>query len=291
MLGLKRQKKVWVNTAKFGVVESFEELKSLAEEIGYPVMVKAVDSSGSRGISQALSFEELSDAYQSALTVTKSNHVIVEKFLDGYEIGAQAIVIDDEVVEVFLHNDEVTPPPICVPVGHTIPVEIDEFLVRKTKHLIQLAVKALGIQNTIANIDIMIVNNEPYILEVGARMGATCLAENISIYAEFDAYEFIVRLALGEKPRLPSAYKKQANAAALIRSDKSGLLKSIVIPDETMNHPCLKELSLDVKVGDKINKFKTGPDRIGQLVVAADSASEANELVKKLASTIQIEIQ
>ena len=50
-------------------------------------MVKAVDSSGSRGIHRADRMEELEYAWQEAKKVTKKPYVLVEEFIEADEIG------------------------------------------------------------------------------------------------------------------------------------------------------------------------------------------------------------
>lgn len=280
-----------IQTADYRVVQSFDELKSVANEIGYPLMVKAVDSSGSRGITKVESASGLRSAFEESLSVSKVQDVIVEQYLHGYEIGAQAIVHGDEVEEVFLHSDIITPPPISVPVGHTMPLDISERVLDKTKALIVDAVKALGIRDTISNVDIMIVDNEPYLLEIGARMGATCLPENISIYGQFDAYEYLVNLALGLKPKLEVSLDKQPNAVLLLTSDRTGIVKDIKISDSVYQNEMLIDLSLDVQVGDSVSKFNVGPDRIGQIITIGSSESEAISLAEKLMSQIVISVE
>lgn len=280
-----------IHTADYRVVQSFDELKRVATEIGYPLMVKAVDSSGSRGITKVESLSGLQVAFEESLSVSQVPYVIAEQYLSGYEIGAQAIVHGDEVKEVFLHSDIVTPPPISVPVGHAMPLEISESISEKTKTLIINAVKALGIRDTISNVDVMIVNDEPYILEIGARMGATCLPENISIYAQIDAYECLVNLALGLKPKLKVNQHKQPNAALLFCSDKTGIVKKIDIPDSIYQNENLVDLSLDIEVGSNISKFNVGPDRIGQIITIGNSESEAISLAKKLMSQVVISVE
>jgi len=278
----------FVKTAEFAIITSFNELKYQAKKIGYPVMVKAVDSSGSRGITMVAEEKELIDAYRSACNVSSSDEVVVEQYLEGYEIGAQAVVIGKEVVEIFLHNDTVTPPPVSVPIGHAMPLSISSVLDVKIRNLIKLSIDALGIENTISNVDIIVVDEEPYILEIGARMGGTCLAENVSIYGGFNAYEFLVRLALGEQPKLPHEYVRQANAAFLICVKDTGIVSSIDIPDLTKNHKELVELVLDVTVGDHVNSFKVGSDRIGHLLVKSSNEESAKLLAEKLALSIKI---
>jgi biotin carboxylase len=281
----------FIQTADYRVVQSLEELKVVANEIGYPLMVKAVDSSGSRGITKVESESGLKAAFEESLLVSNVQDVIVEQFLDGYEIGAQAIVSSCEVEEVFLHSDIVTSPPISVPIGHTMPLRISEPVSEKTRLLIKRAVKALGVKDTISNVDIMIVDGEPYLLEIGARMGATCLPENISIYNRFDVYEYLVNLALGFNPKLDLSTDKQPNAALLLCSDKTGVVKEIIVPNLVYQNENLIDLTLDVSVGDRVSKFNVGPDRIGQIVTIGETESEAIKLARELSSQIVISVE
>lgn len=278
-----------VNTATFSVIDNYNDLIFEAEKIGFPVIVKATDSSGSRGITKAENIEELQTAWENSRNATSKNDIIIEKYLTGIEIGAQAIIKGDKVVNIFIHSDETTPPPICVPIGHAIPLNISKKLTLKINDLIENAIKAIGIRDTISNIDIMIVNNEPYIIELASRMGATCLAENISIFGGFDAYEIILKLALGDNFKI-SEYKEQANAAILLKSEKTGIIKKIDFDTVIYDDPNLFDLSFDVKVGDRVNKFTVGPDRIGQIITIGQNVEEALDLAYKIQNSIVIEV-
>lgn len=280
-----------IATAKYYISSNLEDLVSQANSIGYPVIVKAPDSSGSRGITKVEKESELKRAFDSAKSVSKLDNIIVEEYLNGFEIGAQAIVIESEVVEVFIHSDEVTPPPISVPIGHSLPLELDKKLEADIKILVSNTIKALDIRNTISNVDLMIVNNKPYILEIGARMGATCLPENISIYSGIDFYKFLIHLSLGIQSRLNKNYKNQANTSLLLRAYKNGKIKSIYIPDEFYKREDIYNISLDVKVGDKVNKFSVGPDRIGHIIVNGKNIKETLKLATLIEKQISINIE
>ena len=279
-----------IPTAKFIVSDSIEGVFSAAEIIGFPLLVKATDSSGSRGITMVKNESEISKAWTNAINISKNKEIIVEEYLIGVEYGAQAIIHGDEVVEVFLHNDSITKLPYLTPIGHSMPGNFHYSVVNKTKFVIGKAVTALGIRDTIANIDLMLVDNEPMIIEIGARMGATCLPEIISLFSGFDAYEHMLKLSLGEESKLPKSYPKKANAGLLLRSNKSGILKSIQIPKEILGHPSLYKLTLDKKPGDRINEFKIGPDRLGDIIVTGDSWENAEMIAEELSSKININI-
>jgi biotin carboxylase len=280
-----------VPSALFMVVNSMDEALYAVKKIGLPVMVKTVDSSGSRGITKITNETDIPDAWRYAVSVSKSEKVIIEKFLDGIEFGAQAIVSGNLVVDVFIHNDQVTSPPYMTPIGHSMPADFDELIKNKILACVQRVVSALGICDTIANVDLMLVNGEPVIIEIGARMGATCLPENISIYGGFDAYEYIINLALGMWPQLPERYPRQPNAALLFQSTETGILESINVPEEVLNHRKVHKITIDKKPGDRVERFEVGPHRIGDIVVTGDDAREAEKLARELADMIEIRIK
>ncbi|WP_413479485.1 ATP-grasp domain-containing protein [Vibrio hibernica] len=282
--------KYGVNTARFETIESYGQLVEIAEVIGYPLMVKATDSSGSRGITKVIHEDELLNAYNSAFNVTNSEYIIVEQFLDGYEIGSDTIILENEVAHVFLHGKQVSEPPVSTPIGHSMPLNISEELERKIYTLLKTASKALKINNTLSNADIMIVDDEPYIIEMGARLGATCIPEVISTFTGLNLYEYMIELSLGNQPKLTLPFKNQANAAVLIKTDTSGIVKKVTVPEETKNHPNLIDLALDIKVGSRVNAFTIGPDRIGQIIVKGENAEKAIRLAEKLAQTVIVEL-
>jgi len=279
-----------IPSAKFGIFTNITEAQEFADSLGYPVMVKAPDSSGSRGIKRADSQSALPEAWQHAVKVSRSGQVIIEAYLFGVEFGAQTFVHGNTVVAVFSHGDTVTPPPYSTPIGHSIPANLTTEQQEATVGVIKKAVGALGICDCISNIDLILVDGKPYILEIGARMGATCLPETISVHTGMDVYKHLIRLALGEYPKIQKL-EHQANASLLLKSHKSGTVTRVLIPDEVINHPQLVEQQLDIFLGDDVSAFKVGPDRIGHLIVTADTATEAECLVELLASQIILEVK
>ena len=276
-----------VPTAEFSLVSTLEQARKASKTIGYPVMVKATCSSGSRGVSRVDSIYELESAWIGALGESRSNspEVIIERCLEGVEFGAQAVVCDDKVIDVFSHNDSVTPPPKCTPVGHSVPFNLGAEVEKKTRKAVEAAVRALGLRDTVANIDLILVDNNPFIIEAGARIGATCIPEMLGYSLGVDMYEFLVNLALGEEPELLVG-SEQAIAALLLNSGESGTVKEVVVPEFLEKHPNVLEISIDVEPGDKVVRFETGPDRVGHVIARGGSASEAEKLAVDLAGHV-----
>ena len=81
-----------VSASKFIKASSLEEAYKAASDIGYPVVVKCVDSSGSRGVNIVNSKDELKAAYEEAVGYSHRDYVLVEEKLSGIEIGVDGIV-------------------------------------------------------------------------------------------------------------------------------------------------------------------------------------------------------
>lgn len=278
-----------VPTAAFQIFIDALEAKAFAEKLGYPVMVKAPDSSGSRGITLVNCSEDFHFAWIRAYEISRSKQIIVEQFLDGMEFGAQAIVHGNQVVAVFPHGDTVTPAPYFSPIGHSMPTDLTNKQQNQTASVIEQAVRALGISDCISNVDLMLVDGQPKVIEIGARMGATCLPENIAIYTGHDIYEHLIRLALGEHPDF-TVTVRQANASFLLRSNQSGIVTALNVPDDLLNDPALIDLHWDVEIGDRVSAFRVGPDRIGHVIVKSETAKTAEQLAVEIVSRIRIEI-
>jgi biotin carboxylase len=279
-----------IPTAPYTVVSDAKSLSKAADQIGLPLMIKAPDSSGSRGIHKVDTIEQLEKFWIKSRTVSSSDEIILEAYLEGYEIGADVLVVEDEIIDIFLHNRNIAEPPNNAPIGHSMPVHLSTPTGVIVKNVIRKAVKALGIENTFTNCDIMIVDNEPYIIEMGARMGGTCLPETISTHCGIDIYEIMIRLALGLSISLPKKYLGKPVASLVLRSSKTGVISNITVPETLINHPQLVRFALDKGIGDTVKKFEIGPDRIGEIIVTHSNASKAETLAKDLLEMVNISV-
>ncbi len=69
-----------------GIIENFEECKKLADEVGYPVMLKASAGGGGKGMRAVWKAEDLKDAWDSAKQESKAafgnDDMYMEKFVE-----------------------------------------------------------------------------------------------------------------------------------------------------------------------------------------------------------------
>ena len=121
--------------------------------------------------------------------------MIAEQYIEGIEYGAQTITTNGRINYCFLHTDWTWR---SIPVGHCMPLGKDKNFEKKLHQATQQALKALNFTGP-ANVDLIVDKNENvYLLEIGARIGATCLPDLIHLSTNIDLYEQQVKLCLGK---------------------------------------------------------------------------------------------
>lgn len=278
-----------VPAAAFRRVTTPGEALAAARDIGWPVFVKAPDSSGSRGISMASNPEELRGAFAEAVRYSRDGVVLVEEKLDGIEFGAQVIAVAGEVAACLCHNDTVTPPPVTVPVGHSLPFRESESIAREARDVCTSAVRALGIDNAVCNADLIATPDGVRMFEIGARIGATGLAEIVALHYGVGLYDIALDMALGEKPSF-TVTNGPAAAYRIIEAPATGKLVRCDVPDTVKSVPGLVEAHFDYSAGAHVRAFRTGPDRIGHVLVTAETADDAETLAETVIGMLDIRI-
>ena len=277
-----------VRTARFREIGFDEDLNEKIQGLNFPMIVKAVDSSGSRGITRVNSADEFENALKAVKSVTRTDHYIVEEFIEGKEFGAQAFVQNGKLKFAIPHGDYVFQGDTGVPIGHFAPYELSKDIIDDAEEQLEKAIKAMGLNNCAINADFILKDDKTYVLELGGRSGATCLAELVSIYDGFDYYEKLIRAALGEDVEFPQNHAVP-NASMLLRSDKDGVIRSITNNNVEDENIC--EIQFDYKVGDEVKKFHVGPHRIGHIITKGETLDQAVEKLHEALENIIIEVE
>lgn len=102
--------------------------------------------------------------------------------------------------------------------------------------------------------------------------------------------DFAIDMAMGHKITFQEKKDKQPCAGLLIRSPKTGRLELVDVPHDLVADPRLVAIRWDKKKGDKVRKFKTGPDRIGELVVISDCWQAAEQFCYKIEGALVIRV-
>lgn len=279
-----------VRTAKFREIPLDEtDVSSLISDLSFPLIFKSVDSSGSRGIVRVDSEAEFDAAIQNVKENTRSDYYIVEEFIEGEEFGAQAFVYRGEVAFILPHGDYVFKGDTGVPIGHFAPYELDAAVIEDARCQLNAAIRAMGLDNCAINADFILKDGKTYVLEIGGRSGATCLAELVSIYYGFDYYEKILKCALGEDTSFDCTSHAVPNASMLLMSDRDGIIRKQ--SDKNPDNPDIYDIQFDYTPGDSVHKFRVGPHRIGHVITKGITLKQAVDTLHKALKNIEIKVE
>ena len=278
-----------VPTAAWRVVSSYEEAVEASGEIGYPLMVKAVAGMGGQGITKVSAADDLRGAWDRAVHAVGGGEVILEEFMAGLEFGAQAMAVGGQLRYVVPHNDKVSPPPYYSPIGHSFPMDLDAQVEADLWDCVEKGLAALGIDNGHANVDCVLTREGVRIIEIGARVGATCLPESTMILTGMDVYRQIIDLSLGRRPDWRVS-ANQPNAALYIMAPRTGTMTGFGIPSWVREDPAVYRLTMYAKPGQQVRRFTMGRDRIGEVIVTGQSAKAAEAKARAVVESIAIEV-
>jgi carbamoyl-phosphate synthase large subunit len=157
-----------------GTGHSFEEVRTIAERIGYPVLVRPSYVIGGRAMEIVYSEDELRTYVASAVKVSKAHPILVDKYLDhAIEIDVDIVAdgtdvfiggILEHVEEAGVHSGDATmtmPPQTLSPKTLEEIVEISEKVAR-----------GLNIRGLL-NLQLAVRNGEVYMLEANPRASRT----------------------------------------------------------------------------------------------------------------------
>lgn len=276
---------------KFQVVHSYEEAVHAISEVKLPCVIKAPDSSGSRGIVKVNSISEVEAAFSEALKFSRGKSILVEEFIKGLEFGAQTFSVDGDCKLVLLHNDTISAPPYMIPTGHSFPFKYLNIEERKSAELaIKKAIEALGIENGPANVDLILDEKSKTvkIIEIGARIGATCLPELVDYHTGLDWIELTIKNAIGERCDLNKNIN-QAVAAIILEAPADGKYLGVSLeynPDDFE----VVEFEITTQKNENINKLRKGTDRIGKVIALGKSVEEAEKNALMFKEGIKIQV-
>ena len=261
----------------------------------FPVIIKPVDSAGSKGVRRADREEDLAAAIAHALAHSVSKQFIIEEFIEakGFASDTECFTVDGELRFTSFNNqyfDSRAENPYT-PAGFTWPSHMSAESQRELRGELQRLLKLLDMKTTVYNIECREgTDGKAYLMEVSPRGGGNRLCEMLRYACGTDLIRSAVLAALGEDPgKLADPVYDGFWAQVILHSDEDGVFKRLAIAEDVRNN--VIEEALWVQPGEKIERFSGANKSLGTVVLRFDSASEADARMADIRSWLEIELQ
>lgn len=250
--------------------EKYSDIEGSISDFPWPVIVKPVDSAGSKGVRRVDAIEDLQDAFVHALENSMSKKVIVEEFIpkDGCSYGAELFVQNGKIVFSSFYDqlfDEQSPNPYvpyaeCWP--STIPVDAEKEILTFIQKICNILKVSTGIFNVECRKS---TSGKAYLMELSPRAGGNRLAEMIRYAMGSDIIRPEVQKALGLPIDAiePSKYKEHY-AIYVLHSVNNGRYDGVELePYIRASHLLTEDYYLNK--GDVVQAFGGANNAIGTL--------------------------
>lgn len=281
-------KKAGVPIPKFLKVKNVDEFWEAVQQMQGAFMVKPADSSGSRGIFKVEDKAVAAEAYEYAKKYSRNGNVVVEECMVGPEVSVETLAIDGVIHVIQITDKMTTGAPHFVEMGHTQPTRLD--CADAIKRVAIAANKAIGIENGPSHTEIIVTDEGPKIVELGARLGGDCITTHlVSLSTGVNMVEACIKIALGEKPDITP----KINCGSAIRyfRQHAGIVKKIEGIEAAEKMPGVKQVSVVHGVGERITDIVDSGSRMGFVVVQGSNADDAEKKCETACETIKVEIQ
>lgn len=280
-----------VQTARYLCIHNEEELEEGIQTLPFPVILKAVDQMGSRGIFRCNTPEEARENYPKTMEATRQDYCLLEEFIVGEIFGVESMIEDGKILYMLPNNIEAFISTTPTPVGHSVPYKYIDTLGTQIFQQTEKAIRALGLDNCPVNCDFIRRDDKVYVIELTGRSGATGLSEMVSIYFDIPYYDCIAKLAMGES--VADYFMENVNAVPnlshTLTADRTGIVQAIHnynLPDED-----ILDLSFNIEKGDEVHPYTNGRDRIGQVILKGTSLKECEQKLERITAGIRLELE
>ena len=274
-----------------------EDVVRDVDYFNWPVVVKPVDSAGSKGVSRVDEPKNLPTAIAHALDQSHNGHFIVEDFLEleGYQSSADCFSVNGELVyadysDQLFDKDAANPYTPALEIWpSTMKREHQDFLSQELQRLIKLLRCGTGLYNVESR---LCKNGKPYIMEVSPRAGGNRIAELQRIGTGIDLIEAEVLKAVGEPlsseitmPKYDGCYVND-----IIHSLQAGTFQGIEYDEQFMKEHVISE-AIYPAIGDHVDAFHGANNAIGSVFLKFADRKQCDEKVAKLTQYIRTKIE
>lgn len=274
----------------------YEDALAHIGEFRLPVMVKPVDSSGSKGINKMTDVSQLKDFVEDALHYSRSKRFLIEEFIvkKGHQISGDAFSVDGRLVFHCLGNEFYDP--TCdkdfAPLGECWPFQMNKKYITDLEHQLQRLMTLLQMKSNAYNVEAIVGEDDKvYLLELGARSGGSLIPQVTKYATGVDMVTYVVKAAMGEDcSDLQQVEPTGCWSNYMVHTNATGRFKAIAF-DKDFEREHLVEWVTDIKPGDPVHKFRDAQDCIGEFILRYDSPEQMLDVIAKMEQYINVEVE
>lgn len=264
-----------VPTSKHVILKELDEAS--ISGLTYPIIVKPVDSYSSRGVRKVWNYAELEEAFDAAVTISRTDTAVVEEFVEGNELTVDAY-IENGVANVLCISglDKIPGNNKFVIHRGRCPAKVTDKVNELVKDTVQKIANAFELKDTPMLVQ-MITNgvDKVSVVEFCARTGGGVKFRLIKKMTGFDVVKAVADLTMGIKPHCePVRSGKRIINEFLYCED--GIFDHLEGFEELKEAGIISEYYQLKATGHEFKDISSSGDRVACFTVEDDDENELN---------------
>lgn len=252
-----------------------------------PWVVKPRDAMGSEGVRKVTGSVDLRAAVAE---LPDPAEFLVEQFVEGAEFSVEGVFLRGEPRILAVTAKEKAPPPYFVEIGHRLPADLAPTTRAEVEARVVAALRALELRFGLFHVELWLAPQGVVLGEVHVRIGGGWIHRMLPyVIPGLELYGLVYDDALGlaEPPPLTPVRA----AASRYLTPPPGRLTAVEGWPAVVAHPAVLYAELAVTPGDVIRPLRNAEDRVGVVVVGAETPAQAGRLAAELADSVRFVVE
>ncbi len=290
----KRMAELGIKLLPNRTVSSFDEALAYYREIGGNVIIKPLDTQGSRGVQICRSEKELEAKYAEAARWSSNHNVLIERFATGREFLVEGLSLDYEFRNLCIGDTLYFDLPDAFAAKSRIfPTEADDALRQRVLDLNTRIITGFGLKQGLTHSEYIMDGDDIYLIETAARGGGVFISSDLIHYScGLDTEGFLLDIATGRQKGLPPIKPQQCVCGYLAFYIPVGKVVRVSGVREVQELPFVHRNQLDkLRVGIENKEGHTDKTSRLALIISAPDRETFKERAALVRSMLQVETE
>lgn len=267
------------------------------DSIEYPVLVKPVDSSSSRGLVVCRNAEELKEGLKTAKSASHSDRALVEAYLPYDEINVTYIAQDGDIQLAAIHDryfNESQKGHMKVPDMYIYPSRYTNMYYETVNDKVINMLKGIGVKNGSLFMQAVVHDGKVYFYEAGMRLNGCKTYEILECENNYNTLEHLTYYCLtgnmGRYQKFDARFKKWYATWNVIGIP--GMKCDKFLNQEALtSYPWIIRIGKSYAPGSRVREHTEGTllQLVGRIHLMADNKEQLFERIAKMHELFKVE--
>lgn len=265
-----------------------QTIKDQIDGLVFPVVVKPVALSASRGVIRANNLAELESAIERVRCLLISmndldddakRYLLIEEFISGREVAFEGMLSSGQlsVLTIFDKPDPLEGP-FFEESYYITPTALSQELQDKIQAVLENACQAYGLSEGPVHAECRLRDDEVFVIEIAARtIGGLC-GRLLNVGTGYSLEELVLTQAMGK----PINFEKQEQAAGvlMIPIPQAGVFKRVEGLLDAQRILFVDEINIQIREGHELVPLPEGASYLGFIFAYAPTTQQAEQALR-----------